>query len=65
MTLLFFAVSGLDILDSLGILSAEEKEEIVEWIYAQQIPPAEDGTSSHCGFRGASFIGAPFQVHFY
>ena len=62
MTLVFFAVSGLDVLGSLESLSAKEREDIVEWIYAQQILPGEDGSDSHCGFRGASFIGAPFQV---
>ncbi len=62
MTLLFFAVSGLDLLDCLDSVSAEDKESIIEWIYSQQILPAADGSDSHCGFRGSSFIGALFQV---
>ena len=64
MTLVFFAVSGLDLLGALETLSAKEKEEVVNWIYAQQILPGEDGDISLCGFRGSSFIGAPFEVFF-
>lgn len=62
MTLVFFAVSGLDMLGALDTMSAKEKQEAVDWIYAQQILPGEDGDLSLCGFRGSSFIGAPFQV---
>ena len=43
MTLMFFAVSGLDILNSLDSLSPKLKEEIVEWIYSQQITPNAEG----------------------
>ena len=38
MTLLFFALSGLDVLDSLDIV-ADQRSEYIEWIYAQQILP--------------------------
>ena len=87
MTLLFFALSGLDLLGSLDdIVSAEEKKNIIEWIYAQQILPDKNDPSNlimkhthshahihthththtanmeHCGFRGSSFIGSPFDI---
>lgn len=40
MTLLFFAISGLDLLGALdSSVSEEEKSSIVEWIYAQQVLP--------------------------
>ncbi len=64
MTLVFFALSGLDVLNSLdATLPLKEKEDIINWIYAQQILPDgedEDREMSCCGFRGSSFIGAPF-----
>ena len=41
MTLLFYAVSGLDILGQLDLI--QDKQSIIEWIYRQQI------TSEHCG----------------
>ena len=42
MTVLFFSLSGLDIMDALE-LNDETKENILNWIYAQQILPDEDG----------------------
>ena len=62
MTLVFFAVSGLDLLGALDSMSAKEKKDVSDWIYAQQILPGENGDTSFCGFRGSSFIGAPFEV---
>ena len=38
MTLLFFCLSGLDVLNSLD-LTESRKKEIIDWIYAQQILP--------------------------
>lgn len=38
MTLLFFCLSGLDVLNSLD-LTESKKKEIIDWIYAQQILP--------------------------
>lgn len=62
MTILFFGLSGLDILGALDTLTEEDKQQMIDWIYAQQILPNESKTNLHrCGFRGASFIGAPFS----
>jgi len=38
MTILFFAVCGLDVLDALDTISAL-KADIISWIYAQQVLP--------------------------
>ncbi len=61
MTLAFFGMSGLDVLGVLDTtLSKERKKEIIDWVYSHQILPSEDGNMELCGFRGSSFIGAPF-----
>lgn len=36
MTILFFCLSGLDLLDSLHILN-DRRDGIIEWIYSQQV----------------------------
>ena len=62
MTILFFGLSGLDLIDSLDVIGDEEKGQIVDWIYAQQILPNQSRSNLYrCGFRGASFIGAPYH----
>ena len=38
MTILFFCISGLDLLNKLDILD-DRKSEIIDWIYSQQILP--------------------------
>lgn len=43
-TLLFFAVSGLDLLNHLNDLSDETKKEIIEWIYLQQLQPSSESS---------------------
>ena len=43
MTLLFFSLSGLDVLDSLD-LTPSRKLEIIDWIYAQQVFPDPSDT---------------------
>lgn len=54
MTLVFFAISGLDILDQLeSSLNKEARSRIIEWIYDQQIT----GTSCKPGALG--FRGSP------
>lgn len=65
MTLLFFALSGLDVLQALDSISAEEQKQMVEWIYAQQVLPDKSNPDGMhlCGFRGASFLGIPFAAH--
>lgn len=39
MPILFFCLSGLDLLSSLDSLSDDYKRDVIEWIYAQQILP--------------------------
>ena len=40
--MLFFALSGLDIMDALEIPD-NVREDIINWLYAQQILPCDDG----------------------
>jgi len=49
----FFAISGLDVLDSLAIVE-KQKHDIINWIYQFQIiaNQTEDGLE-RCGFRGS------------
>lgn len=61
MTLLFFGVCGLDILNSLDAIRPYERDQIIDWIYAQQILPHRSGEESYCGFRGGGYLGAPFD----
>lgn len=63
MTILFFCISGLDLLKALNVLD-ESKQDIIDWIYAQQILPDKsnpDCNMSMCGFRGGSYMGVPFD----
>ena len=42
MTLVFFAISGLDVMGSLDdIMSPEDKKNAIKWIYSLQVPPPE------------------------
>ncbi|XP_045427808.1 geranylgeranyl transferase type-1 subunit beta isoform X4 [Pipistrellus kuhlii] len=59
LTIAFFALSGLDMLDSLDVVN---KDEIIEWIYSLQVLPTEDRSNlNRCGFRGSSYLGIPFN----
>ncbi len=42
MTVAFFAISGLDMLDALDILD-KSKADIIDWIYSLQVLPKYDG----------------------
>lgn len=50
MTIAFFAVSGLDVLDSLDMLSVEQTANIIDWIYRHQVAPAVDSPMQCGGF---------------
>lgn len=39
LTIVFFALSGLDVLDSLNII---DKPSLIEWVYSLQVIPTED-----------------------
>ena len=58
MTLVFFAISGLDILNELSSLVDEKtRKRIIEWIYSQQITGKKDKPGA-LGFRGSPANGA-------
>ncbi|KAL5004408.1 hypothetical protein ScPMuIL_017864 [Solemya velum] len=57
MTIAFFALSGLDILDSLSEIEAD-RDNIINWIYSLQLLPDKQETNlDQCGFRGSSTLG--------
>ncbi|XP_064609546.1 geranylgeranyl transferase type-1 subunit beta-like [Liolophura sinensis] len=61
MTVAFFAISGLDILNAMEVLD-KDKPDIIEWIYSQQVlPDNKDSNIGMCGFRGSSTIGNAFD----
>jgi geranylgeranyl transferase type-1 subunit beta len=39
LTIAFFSISGLDILNALDVLDEEKKEHIIDWIYRLQVVP--------------------------
>lgn len=39
LTIVFFALSGLDVLDSLNVI---DKPSLIEWVYSLQVIPTED-----------------------
>jgi prenyltransferase beta subunit len=39
LTIAFFAISGLDILNALDVLDDKKKEHIINWIYRLQVVP--------------------------
>lgn len=54
-TIAFFAVCGLDVLERLHLLSDEMKKEIIDWVYSYQIVPSESGPKTG-GFVGSSTL---------
>ncbi|XP_059403751.1 geranylgeranyl transferase type-1 subunit beta-like [Carassius carassius] len=59
LTIVFFALSGLDVLNALDLV---DKPGLIEWIYSLQVLPTEDQSNlSRCGFRGSSHIGVPYN----
>ena len=46
-TIAFFSVSGIDVLDSLDLISEQSKQNIIDWIYGLQVIPKEG--SVKCG----------------
>ena len=43
MTIAFFGISGLDMLDSLDVID-KEKKNMIDWIYSLQLLPDDLGT---------------------
>lgn len=59
MAVLYFALSGLDLLDGLSELDNKERQHIINWIYSLQILPENDKDLQACaGFRGGSSLAA-------
>lgn len=64
MTIAFFCVAGLDVL---GALDSVNRQEIIDWVYAQQVLPdaagdtGSSGEPAPCGFRGGSSSGARYN----
>eukprot|EP01083_Nonionella_stella_P018612 51806_1 len=58
MTLIYFVVSALDIL---GALDKVPRNDVVEWIYAQQVLSNERYGDTKCGFRAGPSLGVPYQ----
>lgn len=58
MTLLYFCLSGLDILNQLdAYVPDHEKKLIIDWTYEQQIVPStDDDHVENAGFRGGPFL---------
>lgn len=65
MTLAFFCLGSLSLLGQLDtVLPEQDKKDWIEWIYAQQVLPDPDEPSRndyHCGFKGSSWAGHPFD----
>lgn len=55
-TIAFFAVCGLDILNSLDLLTDEKRKEIINWVYRHQVIPKESSELKCGGFQGSSTI---------
>lgn len=56
MTVAYFAVSGLDLLNALDTI--ESKQRIIEWIYSLQVLPNSDRSNlDRCGFKGSHATG--------
>lgn len=54
-TIAFFAVCGLDVLDSLDTVPDEMKKNICDWVYSHQVVPKE-GALACGGFQGSSTL---------
>ncbi|XP_012555341.1 geranylgeranyl transferase type-1 subunit beta isoform X1 [Hydra vulgaris] len=62
MTVLFFCLSGLDLLNALERIK-NEHQNIINWIYSLQILPKNDeSNTTKCGFRGSPFLGSKYQT---
>ena len=44
MTIAFFAISGLDMMNALAVID-KDRDSIIEWIYSLQVLPNADGIS--------------------
>lgn len=56
LTILYFVLIGLDILDNLDSLTIEHKKEIIEWVYRLQLTPNKNCPEHKCGFMGSTTV---------
>ncbi|KAG9302299.1 hypothetical protein G9A89_008790 [Geosiphon pyriformis] len=65
MTLAYFCLSGLELLNALDTsFTKERRRGWIDWIYAQQILPDSNNPALNekiCGFRGSPFSGSHFD----
>lgn len=69
LTLAFFCLAGLDILNALQLDEAERRRAI-DWVYSLQVLPAHsppaaietDDAIGMCGFRGSNWLGMPYDT---
>lgn len=62
----FFAISGLDVLNAIDTLDESKKKNICDWLYSLQVLPNGSGDCSSCGFQGSCTLVAPdlnYQEH--
>jgi len=53
LTLLFFALSGLDVLGCVDEITPDLRKNLITWIYSLQIRAEKDVPARHSGFRGS------------
>lgn len=56
LTILYFVIVGLDILDDLGSLTDAHKNDIIEWVYRLQLVPSDNCPVHKCGFMGSTTV---------
>ncbi|KAG1658743.1 Geranylgeranyl transferase type-1 subunit beta [Nymphon striatum] len=63
MTLAFFSISGLDMLNSLSVID-DKKQDIINWVYALQVLPGPSGNHyGRSGFQGSFALGGKFKTN--
>ena len=45
MTVAFFAISGLDMMDALEVLDKDGRQKYIDWIYSLQVLPSDSGNT--------------------
>lgn len=56
LTILYFVLIGLDILNGLDSLTDNYKREIIEWVYKLQLVPEQNCPEHKCGFMGSTTV---------
>ncbi|KAF5282110.1 hypothetical protein FQR65_LT14428 [Abscondita terminalis] len=57
-TLVYFVISSLDVLNSLDAIDKQKRESIIEWIYSLQVEDDEELVS---GFQGSSTVNTTYN----